>query len=597
MSNERKITKEGLRTLSLDELYTLATLNNAVQSNMTEKLFAFKAMMPLGRPSFDDGIMIQEIMIEKKFQKTSPASGIQEYALASGYDTVYTAKDMTIADVAGAQVVPVSRLPIPVHYHAVGKKTVREGSDLVAGFLSAITKWDGGIIPSTNLTSLGKRGYQSMSNPEAMLSLIPLMYDIGIADGLETKVGKKGREWAFHIMERLQRAESTMYAKLHTYLTIHVFGVAVRNPMGEILHDVSYEKSLKINQAVTTLGKTSCFWVKDLPKDCRVCYDAKAPTVEDTYNALCEGIAFRGGPGSAIGSLMTSMDTWGLPTHTRADLEIELAVLHGIKNNITCIGVPEYKKVHYIASFQHYKSKYSISFLREKTLLESKPIDGMTFVDAIDPSTTVFYHIDSPMSTGIKKKKDSAVEIYDPKQVSLISSENYDTMIGRIVPKGKYVFLCPYIPQDNCTHNITTIRIPYDAKAVISNDSTICIADSLDAVTITFRDYEWLSPAAYRQRVVRSVNGSLGIFFGAKNFACYGRANLVRPPKGKLKRLIAFEHYDTDGMVQVDYWDKDEPSTQIGAPTTTTTAPGPQQTHVPAATSSLVRATIVNEDM
>jgi len=298
---------------------------------------------------------------------------------------------------------------------------------------------------------------------------------------------------------------------------------------------------------------------------------------------------------------MMSIESWGLPTQTRADLEMELAILHGIKGDITCIGVPEYKKMHYVASFQHYKNPSRLFFIRDKKQLENKPVDGVNHVDDLDESTTLFYHVESPMSTGVKKKKDSAVEIYDPKQVSQISSENYDTLIQRLAPgKQRYVFLCPYIPNDQCTHSISFIRMPFDAQAVITNDRSIQIADSFDAKIIKFRDYAWQTPIGYRSVVVKSINASLGIFFGAKNFACYGRANLVRPPKGKLKKMVAFESYDIDGNVQVDYWDQDEPHTQKGAPTTTTTntlltaQPGPV---LPQPVPELQRATVVNEEM
>jgi len=361
-----QFTKQFLRLLTPDELYTLATMNPAVQSTMTERLFQYKAFMVKGRPSFEQSTLINEVIVEKRFQKASPASGIQEYALASGCETTYSASSMKIEEIAGDQIIPVSRLPIPLHCHATAKKTVREGSDLVACFLAAITKWEGSIVPSTNLNILGRRGYSSMTHYEGMVTLIPLMHDAGIGSDLDARTGKKGREWAFHIMEKLQKAEITPYAMLHTYLTIHVFGIAVRNNQGEIMHSPAYQKSLKITSASTTLGSTSCFWVGDIPKDCRQCFNAVAPTVEETYNAFCEGMTFRGGPGSAIGCLMMSIESWGLPTQTRADLEMELAILHGMKGDITCIGVPEYKKMHYVASFQHYKSQSRLYFIRDK---------------------------------------------------------------------------------------------------------------------------------------------------------------------------------------------------------------------------------------
>jgi len=556
MAQKYEMTETFLRTLTLAELTVLATITVHTSAQLTPNLYELRKVLTNGKPTYAESRLIQTITNEKRFKVTSPVSGIQEKSMNDGIDVTYTAEKMIVPLIEAPVEVPVSRITIDPKYHGEGRTGVRVGSDLLSGFLSSLTKWEGEIVPSMTIENFAKRGYLSMKHPDGLPSLIPLMTEAKITEGRLPTVGCRGREWAFHIMQALQKATPEAYAALHTHFCLYVCGIPQLNHAGDVIIPPDAKDSFKVTALGTKVHRLSIFWIKDIPKTCRSCFNATSPDVSMTYQAASEGMAFRGGPGSAIGSLLLSTDSWGFPSQSRAELEIDLAVILGIKNAVTIVGCNENRANYIVAAAQHYKFGHELFFHVDRTKLQPKPIEGIKYVTDIDNKTTVYYRLASPLSTTVAKKKNSAIELYDAKSVEMVANTVYDKMISELT-RGKYVVLCPYILADNCVHHLATIRQPYDCLQILTNDKTSRMAYSEDAKKLSLKEYEWLDPAAMRKRIVLCINASLGIMFGAKNFANYGRANLVRPLTGKLKRIMTFESYDEDGNSIVNYWDSE----------------------------------------
>jgi len=552
---------------------------------MSENLYRIKPRLINGSLTTKEALMVQELLFEKRAQSYAPVSGIQEKAMNEGLDVTYTVDHMIIPGLEKVVKVQPSRVPIDPTYYAAGKTSVRVGSDLLACFLGALTKFEKDIVPSMPMDSFTSRGYVSMKNPQFIHALIPMMRDCGILENRDPNTGCKGREWVFHIMRQLQRTPEVPYAYIHTYVCVKLFGLVTWTGTSFRVQD-DLKDFFFVNSCKTDLYPQSVFWKGPLPKGCRVCFNSQSPTPAETYKAASESLAFRGGVGSAVGCLLLSADSWGFPTHARANLELDLSLILGMEQDVVIYGCNEQRAALIVASATHYKFSHTLHFLvdRSKTLQQGT---GINYVYEAPPKSVYYQRIDAPLSTTIKKKKESAVEQYDPAKVMYVGSEAYDNMISKFPTTEAFMFVCPYIPQDSTQHNMAIVKTPFDCVIGISSTKLFRRASSSDAVTLTFEKLEYLGAQDMRTRQVKVMNASLGIFFGMQRFNAYASANLVRPLASKARKIYTYEHYDNDGNSIVDYWYVDEqghivpeankpqaPATTT-TPTTTTTADVP----------------------
>jgi len=244
---------------------------------------------------------------------------------------------------------------------------------LMACFLSSTTRWDKNTIsPALDYTAIAKKQFLNIPYADMIIGVVPLMRECGIGVGLAPGLGMKGREWAYHVMQKLQVSDAKAYAMLHTHLAVNVFG------LWEIRNGSAYCKNdkLKENFLVTSLATpafdVSIFWTLDLPKDHRASYPVASPTQADCYQAVAESSMFRGGSNSAMGSLMLTIGSWGFPTKGRADLEQDLSIVLGIENNVCISGCDENQAPFFVSAANHYGFKYNLEFEVPKTRLTVK---------------------------------------------------------------------------------------------------------------------------------------------------------------------------------------------------------------------------------
>jgi hypothetical protein len=281
--------------------------------------------------TFRDRKTVKEYLMWKKAQASStPPTMAIDAAVAAGKQIIYAPTHAVIHDTIATKV-PACRVPLE---ETMLKKmpdkghTVRQGSDILAATLGAMTRWTGeSVVFSMPVDTIMKYGFVH-AKPDGIRTLLASI------PPANTENGVRGRAWAYHLMAIFQTMPTSHYAELMSNYCEAMFGLP--QPKQNVALHTAFKDNVELYIC------NSRYYYKLVYKNPNVLGGfRKSYTINDNYEHMVAQVvdfaAGRQGDASGIAMLSQSTASWGLVSKEQAELEQTVSLIIGMGEERTVL--------------------------------------------------------------------------------------------------------------------------------------------------------------------------------------------------------------------------------------------------------------------